>query len=429
MIYQLSSEDIVTTICFSPDGLRLYDIRGSYINIWEMNSLIRLYEGEDDVNDDETWDGSMKSISLVASEAWAETPLPITALTVRMQGDLLCIGHGDGSIKIQHVNTSKQVEVEKPKSDLGIEHLTWAEDGVHFAYVELGSQLIVRAMKRERGSVLPPTTSIIMKQSLSNRDGEEHRLLISPEADLVLVHTPSSAQVWCLKTHFICGRYTSPQAETPVRWISHPLKSDCLLSITPIAVISYSWKDLNMLNIWNFQSSAYISSDESDEEHPGIVRSISNLSDSLPAAEVIDQILVSQNKAFILLFISRRGRHRRRWSRLVVLETASLGEGPNSSDDPLRTIPIPSDVAESIERPLAVIGKNRLIFLDKSFWVCSWRIRRPGGQNAVTHHFFLPRDWVNAENLELCQVLEDGTFLCPHKGEVAVIRSDLGSDW
>ncbi|MCJ1350834.1 MAG: hypothetical protein MMC33_000815 [Icmadophila ericetorum] len=374
MIYQLSLKDIVTAIFFSPDGLRLCDIRGSCVNIWEPNSLLRLYQGDDEIDDNETWGGSMKSVSLVASEAWVETPLPITALSVRKRGDLLCIGYGDCSIALRDTSTSNHIEVEKPKSDLGIEHLTWAANGACFAYVELGSQLIVRAIEKEHKNGLPQTTRIIMKQSLSTRDGEGHHLILNPGAELVLVFTPISAQVWSLETYSICGSYRSPQAETPVRWISHPSKGDCLLAI--------------------------------------------------------NQVIVSKNKAFILLFISRRGHQRRhRWARLAVFESASLAEGPNSAEEPLKTIPIPSDVTGSIERPLAVIGKNRLIFLDKSFWVCSWRLRRPGGQNPITRHFFLPRDWANAESLDLCQVLDDGTFLCPRKGEVAVIKSDLSSDW
>ncbi|KAK7739100.1 hypothetical protein SLS62_011300 [Diatrype stigma] len=42
VIYKLTSEDAVNRICFSPDNLRFYDLRGSYCNIWEPNCLVRI---------------------------------------------------------------------------------------------------------------------------------------------------------------------------------------------------------------------------------------------------------------------------------------------------------------------------------------------------------------------------------------------------
>lgn len=36
---------------------------------------------------------------------------------------------------------------------------------------------------------------------------------------------------------------------------------------------------------------------------------------------------------------------------------------------------------------------------------------------------------MSAEVLDLCQIMADGTFLCPRKGEVAVVKSTLGSEW
>lgn len=68
-----------------------------------------------------------------------------------------------------------------------------------------------------------------------------------------------------------------------------------------------------------------------------------------------------------------------------------------------------------------------MIFLDEDLWVCTAHIN--GGAGSVQRYFFIPRDWVDAAGLALCQVLPDGTLLCPCRGEVAVIRSDLASLW
>ena len=42
VIYQLSSENLVAGLTFGPECTRFYDLRGSSINVWEPNSLIRL---------------------------------------------------------------------------------------------------------------------------------------------------------------------------------------------------------------------------------------------------------------------------------------------------------------------------------------------------------------------------------------------------
>ena len=431
MIYQLSSEDMVTAICFSPNGRRFYDIRGSCANIWEPNSLLRLYEGDNNpANETETWGGSVKSMSLIASEANAETYVPITALSARPQGDILCVGNGDGLVEMQDTRTCEKIGVDKSKSDMIIEHLGWAADGGHFAYVELGSSLIVKSVDLKGKSQFPPKTQTIMKQRLHSQDGGAHRLLIDPSAKFVLVTTSAAAQVWSIQSGSICATYEPQQPGELVKWIAHPLENDYVLAFTAATVTEHLWKTLSPRYQWYFQSPGPTSpDDDSDGDRPGIQRSMTTLLDTSSASEVIDQIILSHNKAFILLFLYRRARYRRRWTRLLVLETAGFAMPSSTANEHLVSIPIPPDIASSIKRPLGVIGQDRLVFLDESFRVCSCSIRHTGGPSALVHHFFLPRDWVNDESLELCQVLGDGTFLCPRRGEVAVIRSDLGSHW
>lgn len=429
MVYQLSSDDMIIAICFSPNGRRFYDIRGCRANIWEPNSLLRLYEGENNpANETETWGGSVQSMSLIASEANTETYIPITALSARPQGDVICVGNGDGLVEMEDIRTYEKTKIDKSKSDMVIEHLDWAGDGGRYAYVELGSRLIVVSVDLKGDCPFPPKTSTIMKERLQSHNGGAHRLLVDSAGKFVLVATLSSAQVWSIEKHKVCATYKPRQAGEQVKWAVHPTKSTHVLAITPTSITEYSWKDLSPRYQWHFQNPAQASADhDSDEDKPGIQRTMSSLVDPTQPNEFIDQIIISHNRAFILLFLCRRGRHRGRYTRLLILESAKLATPPTSPDDYLDTILIPPDIASSIERPLQVIGQDRLVFLDESYRVCSCNIHYIGSPGAVVHHFFLPRDWVNVESLELCQVLGDGTFLCPRRGEVAIIRSDLVS--
>ncbi|GFP56267.1 protein SERAC1 [Trichoderma asperellum] len=51
VLYQLVSQDPVFYLSFSIDSRRLYDIRGSYGNVWEPNSLVRLADASDHNSD------------------------------------------------------------------------------------------------------------------------------------------------------------------------------------------------------------------------------------------------------------------------------------------------------------------------------------------------------------------------------------------
>jgi hypothetical protein len=47
----------------------------------------------------------------------------------------------------------------------------------------------------------------------------------------------------------------------------------------------------------------------------------------------------------------------------------------------------------------------------------------------VKRHFFLPRDWLNMECLELAIMTKEGALLCPRNGEVAAVRDGLKEEW
>ena len=179
------------------------------------------------------------------------------------------------------------------------------------------------------------------------------------------VATSTSAQVWYIQKRSICATYKSQHFGEQVKWIPHPLKREYVLAFTTATVTEYRWKDLDPRYQWRFQTPAPASpNDESDEDKPGVQRFVTNLVDSFSTSEVIDQIILSQNNTFILLLLCLRARHRRRWTRLLVLEAAGFAMPPSTVDEYLDSMPIPPDIAASIERPLDVIGQDRLVF----FW-------------------------------------------------------------
>lgn len=426
LIYQLSSEDLITAICFSPDGRRFYDIRGSYCNVWEPNSLIRISDSDDQGHETDTWAESMKSVSFDASESHVESLIPITALSARRQGDLLCFGNIKGAVELETIATAEKVQKATSQAGMVVEHLIWAEDGIHFAFVDLGGRIVVKRAKEKENNKWE--ISSVMNESFNVQKGGAHRLLISPDSKYVLVTSPESAQLWSIKRLTVRGAYIS-SSPGPVAWANHPLEPSQILVFSSSMVTSLTWSTLGRICQWQIEPSPYSSPSDTDDDSRFLQHSVLEQLDLEGEHESVKKVIVSHSKNFILLFISRTKQYGRTRNRLHIIEASSLANPSGTDGKSLKTIAIPTDIASSIERPLEVLSNGRLVFLDESFWVCSWRIHNPGGPSALMRHFFLPRDWVNAESLELCQVTANGTFLCPRKGEVAIIHSDLGSDW
>ena len=134
----------------------------------------------------------------------------------------------------------------------------------------------------------------------------------------------------------------------------------------------------------------------------------------------------------------------------LLLDTSVLRNGPtllprsspaHDADDatPIRPVQILPGIARHVEQPVGLLRDGRLVFLDENLWVCTaqaWGAddgeqanSKSSNNSPVTRHFFIPRDWLNSAGMMLCRLQADGTLLCPSKGEMAVIRSDLGTEW
>lgn len=87
-----------------------------------------------------------------------------------------------------------------------------------------------------------------------------------------------------------------------------------------------------------------------------------------------------------------------------------------------RKITIPEAIQSRIEIPLGILSRNRLVYLDKNYWMCIWSIGTSDELENVDRPFFLPTDWRNMDCLELCTLLPDGAFMIPNNGELAFIR-------
>ena len=457
LIYQLSSEDMVTGLCFSPDIRRFYDLRGSYCNAWEPNVLIRMSNADEAVSDIDTEVGST-TVSYLASEVWAEIRAPITAVSAKWQGRLVCTGSDEGRVELHDIVDRKKLVVGESAAEMGIDQIVWDEAGRHIARAELGGRIIIRSIQQfhaksngEFGWSCEPAVSF----KASVESGGIAQILFSPDSSFLLVASLNSAQLWSLQSKSIRSVYMSPTPGVEYKWVSHPSKKDDILVFSATTIIALGWTDLRKKGQWKIGLPTMMGGSKEMVAHRQcswlLQNSSGNPMSPLGAGDAIDQVIMSQNSSYILTCLSQHSlqsnqSHR---SRFYLIELNSLkpitAEASASID---ATFPIPNSIAVTIEKPLTILGEDLLVYLDKSFWVCSCRININNTKRLVTEdehehehdheredalttrrHFFLPRDWVDAESLKLCRIMADGTLLCPRKGELAVVRSDLGSEW
>lgn len=432
-IYQLSSEDIITSMCFSPDSQRVYDIRGSYCNVWEPNALIRISESNDQISDVESDVRSMSSVSLIPSDTWVDSSIPLTTLAANPQGSLVCVGDDEGNVTLYDIENESKLQIATSAIGMGIERIAWSEDGRYLAYEDLGRRLVLLSLleQRESTSGFPSKLSRLL-DTKSNLGGDIMKeLLIKPDSSMLLVAGTKSTQLWSLESK----KTATYKIPFPVAaWSNDHTNPKQFLAFGGHKVTAFYWS-----------TEVVQQSSEWRLEYPS--------TDTENTASV-SRVITPPNGEYILLLYSQQGRRSQR------TETDNIRIIRKSDFNPsLKTIPafgLPPSISALVERPLTILGSDQFIFIDKSFWICTWRfdlqrlVGKGAGQAAheaevvkspriedsdalsklgITRHFFLPRDWVNTNSLALCTVLSDGTFLCPRKGEVAVIRSGLGSEW
>ena len=458
LVYQFASQGSVFDLCFAPNSRRLYDVRGSHSNVWEPNALIRLSESTES-NDDGVSVRSLGSQSTILQKMPGKID-PVAALAPQRTGRLYCCGTESGLIEIFDAGRGHVAELRRSTSFIGIEHTVWSNDGNLVAFADLCGRLFVK-------SVLPSGASWIVETKLEMEidviEGSIRQMMFHPDSNRLLVYSSSVVIIVSLAAKSI---ETSLRLEAPravYRWINHPSDNDSLLAFGPCTVHVWSWRGLIETTTLNFDCPTI-------SHESGMSRSRMSSSTNLwDTTERVDRVLVTVDQTYILVQCSYPTSQGQKQKDTLLFEVAAipitavpdsptprahrppqspggLASSPQSRKSStssvgdlrwLASVPLPSELVTCIETPLAFLSRDRLVFLDRNFWLCSWRLplpsksanRRPsgsgtldGGTAEIKRHYFFPGDWISPASVALCSVMADGTVLCPRKGDVAVVK-------
>lgn len=408
LLYQLTHEDTVNALCFSHDSTRFYDIRSNYCNIWEPNVLIRMSD-PDYSNDLHSESGSIAQ-SNMNSEAVADTAVSITALCPASNGTIVCTSNDEGLVEIHDSDTGERKSLGQSPSQMGVESLAWSEDCSMLAYADILGKIALFSIQASETSGIPSLHhhKALDRFKPQTEAGGIQQVLFSPGGDRILVVSGQTVQLWSTQPSSFLTSITTIGDSSP-RWVLRPNSKGQILEVASDAVIARNWSDLSEICKWNISPPS-----NQFQKNAG----------EYTANEQVEEAFVGYSQRHLILSLSQTG-----YPKFVVVNIGPLHIEQASHPATLQQVQIPDEIMTQTERPLNIFSSERLVFIDRSFWVCSWCLGSGGHVSAIKRHFFLPRDWVNAGSLSLLHLTEDGTIIYPRRGQLAVIVSGLASEW
>lgn len=449
-IYQLHYSAPVTSLAIDPNDTRIYDIRESFCSVWEPISLVRMWETEDRSSDTMSTRESTQGSHI--SEATFETLQPITTLAVEPESLSYAVGNDDGLVT--HNTKEGTVASELLQTFMTVEHVCWSDDGRFVAASGLGRRIIVKEVDQARPSQMS-------KSIMAGKEEDPIRqILLSPTGSFLLVATDRFANIWSTSDKQIVS--TRPQV-TLHRWLNNPFNSTKILGLCFSGIQMIDWQDATYLERLMLDRSL-VDIATNSTPHDWLNRRPSAQYPMSPTEieEAVDKILLTVDGAISLIVTSRSTHQGRRERQYMLINLSSMTSLMGT------TVPataLPPDLQSSIAIPLGFVAADVssasrrktslqqtstpnltrttssppptatpratdhvLAFLDHAFWVCTYTLSesRPG---RVKRHFFLPRDWLNMDWLELAVMRPDGVLLCPRNGEVALVENGLREEW
>ena len=521
-LYVLNSEDIITGLSFSSDGRRFYDLRGRYCSVWEPVILTKMSISEGKDYEFESEPG-YNSLSQSATEDFADALTSVKALEPRPNGQIVCVGHEKGLVSLYNYETGQSKEIAKGMASLSVEHLTWSNDGMHLAYCEMASRIKLHKIF-DKSDMKNDSIQIEARSPMRIKpvweSGGVTGLLLNETGSLLLVTFATCGQLWSTSENSLREtiKYTLDEV-LPRKWISVPGRPDILLSFSGALMRLHDWNSLKTWIVWQLELTP-IEALRSDPEHKSSVTgqdSHDNKWSSPTTERSVERVIISHCGRFIIhRSVEKSSLHRGYAAHHVyVFETPELpdaltiaramNDSKQSTDiisptasiaglaATLYPIRIPSTVLDTVDIPINILPPDRLVYLDSSFWLCTYILSTPPrfhqhqlhvarqthdttsspnpansptnpttttdsspttttdpqtslaittasppstnstklSNLPITRHFFIPRDWIYPGSLSMLRMLDDGsgTLLYPRKGKVAVIKSEIGSGW
>ncbi|KAI0540426.1 hypothetical protein GGR58DRAFT_146121 [Xylaria digitata] len=425
VIYQLSSESLVTEIAFSPDSRRFYDLRDGSINAWEPNSLTRFLETDEDTSDGNGEDQFSTAISKI-SEEWAEQFEAVTALSLAPDNSSYCVGYEDGNVELYRRGTTEGRKFTRFYNYMPITNVRRSPDGRLLALSDLAGDIQVWELSGDFKEDTSP--SMLPHPQIEGNNHNVEDMVFSLDGKRILISTTQSAFVCstedgklAAKSHIIASSHG--------KWLCHPTHSDIILRCEPLEISAYRWDTLE--KSW---STAHSRTPKKVEEEELGLKSQNlaqmTLTHETTATHRVKKAILTQDSQHLILYTRENTRSHEVSNYLSIVPVTTLRKNdgtamPQSRYDILTT---PPEIVSHILMPLGILARRRLVFIDRDLWLCSYPLGRTfySATGALYNRFyFIPRNWVTKDSLEQCVLADDGTLFWPKGDQVVLIECRL----
>jgi WD40 repeat protein/competence protein ComGF len=442
LLYQLTSEDPILDLNFSTDYKRLYDVRGTYANVWEPNTLVRLANNTEVMERSTDTSDSDPFVRTSSNPEYSSGKVDgVTAIGMQSAGPLYCYGTEDGAVELCEPHHGKVKHLQKPISYMSIEHIAWAENDKLLAHVDIGGKLIIRSVEatstsrdgRQRQGWVVET---VVDTLIASQTGGVEQLLFRSGNHELLVYTASKLLALSISDLTIRESPLINLTHT-LRWIRHPSSRHHLLAFGTDSLLVYNWNTLEQVSAIPFSSGLQAA-----------VGSSSISSHLWATKELTPSPIVTADEGHIFIQVAQSPGDTRQVPQHLLLPVDAIARSISTSThvpspagrdtDPW----VPVEIGPEVRAPLAFLPRGELVFFDDDYWLCTRRFSVPrkaspagGVANStastiipttrlpdVKRHYLLPADWISFDRAAMCRIMRDGTLLYPRNGEVAVVR-------
>ncbi|KGO68203.1 hypothetical protein PITC_038700 [Penicillium italicum] len=420
LLYQVKSfNSYIKQLAFTRDSMILADIRGAQCTVWEPEALLR-----ESISDESSGATITTEVETVSMEAKAK----ITAMAVHHMSDVIFCGKDDGSVVLYERKTATSLgTLYSHRSPVRL--LVWIEQRDALLSVDASNRIFAHRIHKSADNGWLSDLTVLFKSHLDS-DKAIINLLVGEIAGKFLVSTRESDHLFNLDSGKFERERTYPQMPEIRKWLSHPESSLHLVCVDNVKVCAYCWSD------WSEVSSIALSlCNNTAEIKSAIFYSLGqkqrialdllypNSSVNINGVAIIDADCLSVGKNDNSLLLGK-----------PLDQHAADEDDENMVTTSGPVTPFYSWLTAfelSVAHVIGIDESKKLVFLNRSFWVCSVRLseleiaqRKDPPAIEIFEHFFVPYDWFAGRRDIVCALAKRDIMLT-RGGDLAVIRGGL----
>ncbi|KAI3299790.1 hypothetical protein DTO002I6_2017 [Penicillium roqueforti] len=428
LLYRVkSSNSFIKQLAFARDSMLFADIRGAQCNVWEPETLLR-----ETLSDDSSGTTFTTVVETVSVEAKAK----ITAMVVHHTSEVIFCGKDDGSVVLYEQKTATSLKtLYCHKAPVRL--LVWIERRDALLSVDASNMIFLHRMQKSADKGWLSDLTVLFKSRL---DSEKAIIdvLVGEMAAKFLVSTRESDHLFSLDSGKCVTERTYPQIPGIRKWLPHPESSLHIVCIDNTKVCAYSWSDwsefscvaLSLKNdMAELKSAILYSVGQKQRIMLDLLQPNSSVDSNRITVIDLDHLVIENRDSSFLL-----GKQLDAVPAFDPLVTDEEGEKmvkTLSSAAPLRSRMTAFGL--SVAHVIGIDESRKLVFLNRSSWVCSVDLNESGLEIAqrkdpltikVFEQFFVPYDWFSGKRDVVCGLAKRDIMLT-RGGDLAVIRGGL----